>query len=236
VIGLALVAWIAAAPAAGVDVGPVGRALLAHMAQGLSDARTGEWVTYRLDPGDGRVTFWRLAVVGEEKDRLGRDAYWLEMEWGTHAALAAPLAQLRLLVAKEAGLSRGGITRMFWAQGADRAAEVDEASLAATARPAAPRERGTDDASALVRTGEQSMLMTAAGSVAAVPVEAFYRQTAVKRLWISRQVPVLHLAKLELPAVHHTLELQGYGVQAKPRMILPDPKETKIHLEAGGAP
>ena len=73
--------------------------------------------------------------------------------------------------------------------------------------------------------------MTAAGTVAAIPVEVMFRSTVVKRLWMSRQVPVLHLAKLEIPAIEHSMEVRDFGIDAKPRMVLPGPDDPKIRVE-----
>ena len=68
--------------------------------KGLRTTQVGDWVTYKLDGGGARVHYWRLAVVGEEKDKLGRDALWLEMEMGTHPARRAPLSQIRVAYEK----------------------------------------------------------------------------------------------------------------------------------------
>ena len=82
-----------------------GKALMDHLAKGLRTTQVGDWVTYKLDGGGARVHYWRLAVVGEEQDKLGRDALWLEMEWGTHPAMRAPLAQIRMLIARGDGVA-----------------------------------------------------------------------------------------------------------------------------------
>ena len=73
--------------------------------------------------------------------------------------------------------------------------------------------------------------MTLAGTVAAIPVEVMLRGTVLKRLWMSRQVPVLHLAKLEIPAIEHAMEVRDFGIDAKPRMVLPSPDEPRIRME-----
>jgi hypothetical protein len=73
--------------------------------------------------------------------------------------------------------------------------------------------------------------MTPAGTVTAVPIEAVYRSTVIKRTWVSREIPILQLAKIEIPRIAHALEVLEYGVNAKPRMLLPDPKTPRVKLE-----
>jgi hypothetical protein len=210
-------------------------ALIEHLGRGVSDARSGEWVSYRFDGGDGRVSYWRLAVVGEEKDRLGRDAAWIEVEVGEHPAFAAPLAQMRMLAARTTGLRRDGVTRLFVAHGADPAVEVSPEALplrrSATRGPAQPTGGGSD---ARIRTGRAGRIMTPAGTILAVPVELMSGGTVLQRLWMSRSIPVLHLAKMELLPIGHLAEVVDYGFDARPRMILPDPKGLKIAIDPSG--
>jgi hypothetical protein len=73
--------------------------------------------------------------------------------------------------------------------------------------------------------------MTPAGTVTAVPVEVLYRSTVVKRTWLSREIPILNLAKIEIPRIAHAMEVHEYGVNAKPRMLLPDPKTPLVKME-----
>lgn len=73
--------------------------------------------------------------------------------------------------------------------------------------------------------------MTPAGTVTAVPVEVMYRSTVIKRTWVSREIPILQLAKIEIPRISHALEVAEYGVNAKPRMLLPDPKTPLVKME-----
>ena len=232
--GCALWLALTAIPShAAPEMGPVARALLDHMSKGLAETKVGDWVTYRLDGGGGRVSYWRMAVVGQEKDKLGRDAFWIEIDIGQHHALEAPLAQMRMLVAKETGIRSDGITRLVMAEGFDRPMEVDEASLRQSrGRPAeVGRPPGGGSGEASIRTGAETLLMTEAGSVPAVPVEILYRSTVLQRLWVSRKVPVLHLAKLEIPPIQHQMEVRDFGIDAKPRMILPAQNAPKIHLD-----
>lgn len=215
-----------------------GKALMDHLAKGLRSTQVGDWVTYRLDGGGARVHYWRLAVVGEEKDKLGRDAFWLEMEMGTHPAMRSPLSQIRMLVAKGDGVAfdPSGITRLIVAMGFDRPQEYSQEALAwalakpQKSKPAAPRAQAGGTA-AVVRSGKESRLMTPAGTVTAIPIEVLYRSTVVKRTWMSREIPILNLAKIEIPRIAHALEVQEYGVNAKSRMLLPDPKTPTVKLE-----
>jgi hypothetical protein len=83
----------------------------------------------------------------------------------------------------------------------------------------------------VVRSGQETRLMTPAGTVTAVPIEVLYRSTVIKRTWVSREIPILQLAKIEIPRIAHALEVFEYGVNAKPRMLLPDPKTPQVKLE-----
>ncbi|MDY7229435.1 hypothetical protein [Hyalangium rubrum] len=214
-----------------------GKSLMDHLAKGLRTTQVGDWVTYKLDGGGARVHYWRLAVVGEEKDKLGRDALWLEMEMGTHPAMRSPLSQIRMLIARGDGVAfdANGITRLIVAMGFDKPQEYSEEALDwALKKPektqkAAPRGQ-TPAASVVVRSGKEARLMTPAGTVTAVPVEVLYRATVVKRTWLSREIPILNLAKVEIPRIAHALEVHEYGVNAKPRMLLPDPKTPTVKM------
>lgn len=226
--------WLAAAPALAAMPG---KSLLEHLSKGLKSTQVGDWVTYRLDGGGARVHYWRVAVVGAEKDRLGRDALWVEMEMGTHPAMRAPLSQLRMLVARGEGVAfdANGVTRLVVSMGFDRPQEYSQEALdwALTKRQprraAAPRGQGGPPP--VVRSGPETRLMTPAGTVTAVPVEVLYRSTVVKRTWMSREIPILQLAKIEIPRIAHALEVFEYGANAKARMLLPDPKTPPVRLE-----
>ena len=88
-------------------------------------------------------------------------------------------------------------------------------------------------------SGTEGLLMTEAGTVSAVPVEVLYKSTVLRRFWVSNQVPLLHLARIDIPGIQQTLELRDYGASAKPMMLMPDPNEPKIRLdpaETGAAP
>jgi hypothetical protein len=214
-----------------------GKTLLDHLAKGLRKTQPGDWVTYKLDGGGARVHYWRLAVVGEEKDKLGRDALWLEMEMGTHPAMRAPLSQIRMLVARGNGVAfdANGVTRLIVAMGFDRPQEYSQEALdwALTKRsqpqPASPPRKLPE--APVVRSGQETRLMTPAGTVTAVPIEVIYRSTVIKKTWVSREIPILQLAKIEIPRIAHALEVFEYGVNAKPRMLLPDPKTPQVKLE-----
>ncbi|HEX8700062.1 MAG TPA: hypothetical protein VF815_14555 [Myxococcaceae bacterium] len=212
--------------------------LLDHLAKGLRTTQVGDWVTYKLDGGGARVHYWRLAVVGQEKDKLGRDALWLEMDMGTHPEMRAPLSQIRMLIARGEGVAfdANGITRLIVAMGFDRPQEYsDEAlqwALTNHNKPKAPATRPNPArVTPVVRSGQETRLMTPAGTVTAVPIEVLYKSTVVKRTWMSREIPILNLAKIEIPRIAHALEVHEYGVNAKPRMLLPDPKAPLVKME-----
>ncbi|HLL84237.1 MAG TPA: hypothetical protein VK420_16360, partial [Longimicrobium sp.] len=145
------------------QVGPSG----GGMPSGPLAARVGEWVTYRMEGGgEGPASFWRMAVGGEERDNRGREAVWIEMELGQQRELAAPLAQWRLLVARQAGLSAEGVTRLQVALGFDRPREVSPEALPAFFGAAVPLPPASAPSAAVkVREGAPVPLMTPAGTL-----------------------------------------------------------------------
>ena len=215
---------------------PVGQALTQPLRHGITGGRVGEWATFRIDGGAERVHFWRIAVVGEEVDTHGRPACWLELDMGQHHAMKAPLLQLRMLVARAVGLNADGVSRVFIAVGTEKPNELTEEAVArllvddhppvgAPAQPALPLVELT------TFTGKPTLLMTLAGTVSATPVEVRLRSSMVKRIWVSEQVPLLHVAKMEIPAIAHTIEVRDFGIDARPQMLLPQPGTAKIKLE-----
>jgi hypothetical protein len=204
------------------------------MPSGPLSARVGEWVTYRLAAGgEGPASFWRMAVVGEERDNRGREAVWIEMELGQQRELAAPLAQWRVLVARQVGLSAEGVTRLQVALGFDRPREVSPDALPAffgAAVPPPPASSARSGAARL-REGAPVPLMTPAGTLSARPVELLLGSRVVRRLWLSAAVPVLGLARLEVSGVGPLMEVEAFGTDATPRMAPPAPEAPQIRLE-----
>jgi hypothetical protein len=233
---LVLAAALAASPLDRVNLGPVGAALFQHMAKGVPQTKMGDWVTYQIDGGPGRTYYWRMSVVGEEKDEKGRDALWIEMDVGQHPDLPAPISQLRMLVAKDAGFTQDGITRMFIAFGFEKPQELGPDALEYLKKtepnPPPPNAPAPQVPKLWLRTGKDTRLMTHAGTVEAVPVDLMLKSTILKRYWMSRQIPVLQLAKLEIPGISHTMEVRGFGADAKARMVLPGPADPKIRMES----
>lgn len=229
-----LLLWLAAAPAPAPALPPelqrVQGVLQEHMKGGVPETKVGAFVLYQFAGGAGteRVHFVRLAVTGEAVDAQGRPAWWMELEVGTHAKLVAPMAQMKMLVAKTEGISAKGVSRMIVSWGTVKPQELDAAAIAVLLKPperdpAEPAEAPGPKAHAEfnTRTGKPTRLVTLGGTVEAVPVEIRLRATVVKRIWLSRQVPLLQLARLELPAIDHSMELRDYGFDAKPRILMP---------------
>ncbi|ATB40604.1 hypothetical protein CYFUS_006055 [Cystobacter fuscus] len=213
--------------------------MLFETAPARLEARVGEWVTYQMD-GAPQQGFMRLAVVGEEKDAKGRDAVWVEMEFGRHSELKAPLAQYLMLVTRDVGLRSEGVTRLFVSQGYEKLQELEQDAVAhfmgtpKPEAPPAPLPASTEQISAgpdtSVTRGKPARVMTLAGTVQAEPMEVRYRQLVIKRYWISREVPILRLAKIEFPPIQYTMEVRDYGVDARPRMVRPSPNDKKMIL------
>jgi hypothetical protein len=225
--------------AAPLELSPEGRMLFAAAPERL-DARVGEWVTYEMNGGP-QPGFLRLAVVAEQKDARGRDAVWVELEFGQHLELKAPLAQFLMLVARDTGLRAEGVSRLLVTQGFEKPQEVDTSALPfflgppgkAEPRPALPNPSAWLPAGegSTVRRGPPTPLMTHTGTVMAEPLEVRYRQLVLQRYWVSRELPILRLAKLELPPIRYSLEVRDYGSDARPRMVPPSPGDRKITLE-----
>lgn len=218
----------------------VSRGMLFEAAPERLDARVGEWVTYQMDGGP-QPGFLRLAVVAEQKDTLGRDAVWVELEFGQHPELKAPLAQFLLLVARDSGLRAEGVSRLFVTQGFEKLQEVDTAALPfflgtpgkQPPRPALPPPRAQLPLGqgSTVRRGPPTRLMTLAGTVTAEPLEVRHRQLVLKRYWVSREIPILRLARLEFPPIRYSLEVRDHGLDARPRLVPPAPNDKKLTLE-----
>jgi hypothetical protein len=209
-----------------------------HMARGIAETQVGDWATFRVHGGlAGREHFWRVAVVGEAPDPKGRPAFWYEVEMGQHHKMVAPLLQVRVQVAKDpAAVDR--VTRAFVAWGVEKVRELSPASVSelfngaslppsTEPRAASPLDRKQVN----VRARDEQRLMTFGGTVTAVPVEIRYRSTVLQRYWMSREIPILQLAKIEIPAVEHSIEVRGFGRDAVPRMILPVDGTPTLRLE-----
>jgi hypothetical protein len=204
---------------------PAGDALLAHASR-LTEAKVGDWVTYRFASAERGGQYFRLAVVEAATDRLGRDALWIEMAIGEYPDLEKPIAQIRVLAARASGLRAEGVTRVIAAVGAASPAEIPPDRLVGTGpRGAASGGEGT------VRVGRESSLITAAGTLPAVPVEVAHRGAVLERLWLSRRIPLLQLARLELVPIGHSAEVWDYGSDAHSRMVLPAPNGLKMQPE-----
>jgi hypothetical protein len=153
------------------------------------------------------VAYWRVAQLGD----------WVEMEFGTHPELKAPLAQLKLKL-EHGRLGKGELSRAMVALAAGPAHELSRQDLAVLPvlppPPAVPSTLHATSRSSHVR------LMTRMGTIPAVLWEIATGDTVLQRAWFSQAVPVLRLAKLEVPGVV-TLEAEDWGAQAQPRIAMP---------------
>lgn len=239
-IAVALLLGASSAVAKGPQVDST-RALLAHMAKGVPQTRVGDWITYRIyGASPHRTAFIRVGIAKGEKDRFGRDAQWIDVELGEHHKMKAPLMQVRLLVAPGASGDKPAITRGYFAHGTERVQELSPEALGWILTPEerdpqevpTPKERAAFDPSkSRITTGKEQRLMTLAGTVTAVPVEVRYGSTVIKRIWVSRELPIMQLAKLEMPVVDHALEVREFGTGYVSEMILPAANQPKIGVE-----
>lgn len=225
---------LAASPMTGL--GP--ETVMQYAKDGLSHAKVGEWVQYKLDATGRQKSFLRLAVVGEQKDELGRPAYWLEMEFGDHPKLPAPLMQVAMLVSRKEGFTKAGVSKVFVGMITGRVQELApgeiEKFLADWDKPSPVLKPPAGETNpAHVRRTRPTQLMTLAGTVTATSADMMYRDTIIQRIWVSEQLPLFKLVKIEMPAIGHTLEINDYGIDARPRIRLPGPDVPKLRLEAG---
>ncbi len=236
---LRFVLWLGllnASPDALSHSSPVEAALVQSLEDGIGAAKLGDWVTYEMEGGPSRSGYWRIAVVEEQRDALGRDAYWLELEMGTHGDMVAPLFRMRALVARDAGFNGVGITRLIVAYGADSAHElapdaVSQLMTKSRHQPSLPVSAGPRTQGPVVREGEPNRILTAMGTIIATPVEVIDRRVVIKRIWVSEQVPVLHLAKLEIPSIGQSMEVHRYGHDAKAQLPIPARDQPQIRAE-----
>ncbi|MFY2557734.1 hypothetical protein ACN469_08910 [Corallococcus terminator] len=242
-----VIAVVLMAASARAEQGPAAREVMSHLSKGARSARVGDWVTYRFDGGAGgmRIYYWRMAVVGEEKDKQGRDAVWIEMEAGTHPAMKSPLMQMRMLVAREGEQIRyDAISRLFVGGPTDRPQEYSQEALDHVLKKMDQQDQDDkvpdpeDDKDPVpaglkpvLRSSKEMRVMTLAGTVTVVPVELMVKKTVIKRMWLSREIPLMQMAKMEIPGIDHSMEVAEYGIDAKPRMVLPPPSAPKIRLE-----
>jgi hypothetical protein len=158
--------------------------------------------------------------------------------------------QMRMLVAREGDEIRyDAISRLFIGGPFDRPQEYSQEALehvlkeqkeeqeriqqSRTVPAKAPNAKAPPgaDVKPVIRSGKETRLMTLAGTVTAVPVEVLFKNTVIKRMWISREVPLMNLVKMEIPGIAHTMEVAEYGIDAKPRMVMPPPDAPKVRLE-----
>jgi hypothetical protein len=214
------VAFLSASP----ELEDARRMLIAHPGH-FAEAKVGEWVTYRFSSPERGAQYVRLAVVDTAIDRFGRNAFWIEIEVGEHPALEAPIAQIRILAAKETGLRPEGVTRVIAGVGAEAPAELPADRLLLTASPPTGERPAHGDR---VRAGRERHLATGAGTLLAQPIEVFQGHTLLQRWWVSRRIPLLHLARLDLLPIGHSAEVWDYGTDAHSRMVLPTTNGSSI--------
>jgi hypothetical protein len=173
-----------------------------------------------------------VAVVGRQADAQGRDALWLEIELGEHPSMEHPIAQMKLLAARDEGLTARGVSRLFVGAGPAPVREVASGDLEKFVPQLPPRPEVSRAAPLRVRRGRAKPLATAAGTVAAYPMDLLAGEKVVQRIWISREVPILHLARVEIPALKQSMELGGFGTGASAKIPTPGEKEARIRWGA----
>lgn len=176
--------------------------------------RPGEWVVYRAVSGARPPFFLRLAAVGDEPSS---DGTWLEVEAGLGPELRAPLVQLKLLYQRQGAALSGRVLRAVAVVGHGGPRELEPARWRIEdAIGAGPTPPGAHS-----RWGAIRVLSLAGRALRARPWETVHQGVVVQRLWVSDEVPVLNLVRMEVPALNQTLELDGFGFDARARIPLP---------------
>lgn len=236
-IALVLTALLSSAPASAPGARPFGPATDAafdRYGTSMSLGKVGEWVTYRIK-SPRATNYLRIAVVGEEKDKKGRPAVWVEIDAGGHHAMEAPMMQLRFLQARGQPLDREGVTRMFVAIGTGKPQEVEPSRLPEMlGERQKPMVQGSYSPELKVSASAAARLMTLAGTIEARKTEIRVGQVLLHQIWVSDRVPLMKLAKLDMPAIRHAMEVRDFGIDARPRMVLPSADEPKLNIEPGG--
>ena len=222
-----MISVLAACVLAASPLGPQERTLLAR-AGALQSVSVGQWVTYAAHGGGDRVHYFRVAVVGEERDALGRDAAWVEVDFGEHPSFNAPLLQMRFLCAKASGFSASGISRLLVAVGADKPREFATDAVPEVFRLSEPSPAPSTRTDVTKRAGRALSLMTPAGRIVAHPTEIVVGQSVIERVWTSAQVPILQVVRIEMPPIDHRMEVHAFGSDAKSQMVLPHAAQPKI--------
>ncbi|HLT28838.1 MAG TPA: hypothetical protein VK013_02265 [Myxococcaceae bacterium] len=232
---VAFAAGPVAAPSAKADT-RLGAPLLEQIASRDGELKVGDWVTYRISGGPGREAFWRFAIVAADRDGEGREGRWVEIDIGSHPNMVSPLSQLRMLMSRDQDGERNWkVRRVLMAHGTARPSEVDPAEVERLmgSGTGGGQGRASHPGARAVR-GTPQRILTQAGSVQAEPVDLFYRGTRVRRIWMSPEIPVMGLAKIEIPGSGYTMEARDYGIGAEPMMVLPKPGTAPLSLEAIG--
>lgn len=213
---------LASSPAASEDA-------LRSAARVAGATKVGDWVTYRIDGGPGRGAFWRMAAVEEQKGVHGEDLVWLEVELATSPSFAAPMAQFRMLVPHVLNFERQDVQRLLVGFGEAGSEEVGAGALdeslslreSPTARPPVSVQR--DESFGVVQTQT--------GPVKALRYRLVQAGKILQIYWVSAEVPLLHLAKIEIPGLDQALVVHDFGTDARSRISIPDPARQKIGIE-----
>ncbi|MFN0064001.1 MAG: hypothetical protein ACKVPX_15950 [Myxococcaceae bacterium] len=185
---------------------------------GVPPVRVGDWVTFRAQTDSGDH-FFQLSVVGVvAADAATGSAATLEIAFhaGVEPQMRSPLVSLRLRwpLAADGRLDSEAI--------AVAAASVFGGAFAPFPRPFRPdsarlvgsvhRGRGH-----VVRREEGVAVKTGRGWVRSVEVDLVYNSRVVQRMWMSDAVPLLSLAKLEVPALGYAVTVVDFGRDATPK-------------------
>lgn len=191
----------------------------APQAEALTQAPVGAWTTYVADGGGGRVSYLRFAVVAEQRDGLGREAVWLELEIGLDPGLASPIARLAALAAREEGLTPDGVTRLILAVGTGEPVELRPEELHRF-WPSSPARLPRIDSlpAGLTVHSVARTISTPRGALSSRCAETRRGPLVVHSVCVAEAVPILGVVELSLPGAGQSLRVQAWGTAASRRM------------------
>lgn len=197
---------------------PVSPAGMLPLPSGRVLGQVGSWARYRASLPQQEDMYLRVGVVGEEKVQ-GADGSWVQWVFGVGPT--SPMFAMKALLVKEDGRTRTvrAVSRVAGAN----ATEMDVSKV----KPAQFKPPDPEDGSL---ASSEETLLTPVGSLPAVKLALKNGMT----LWYSEKVPVLGIAKLEMPD-GRVLEIDAFGKDgAKDEVGEPqtnDGREPKQHKE-----
>jgi hypothetical protein len=178
-----------------------------------------------------------MAAVEAAKGAHGEDLLWLEIELGTDSSFVSPMAQLRMLVPHVLDLEQKDVQRLIVGIGGQKPTEFEPTTvLLANASDERIRPAPTRQSVQLDKVGNAVDIQTRAGPVRASPYRLIHGGKVIQVYWLSPTVPLLHLAKIEIPKLEQSLVIHDFGTDATSRVSLPSVNSPNTNVETSSNP